>query len=387
MGNDGRVQPGTDVQRQASDEVKERPMSRMKASAAKASALAPSPANRPKNTPKLTLVKAGLPLKAGSTRPAGTSKAAGSTKPAPAKSAEMRLVQGRIPVVRPSAKDLADKAPAKPRKKVPADKATTRVEFDALTTTEIWTEYAKNPRTEIRNYFWEKYLPLVRYISERTYTRLPDEVDINDLISAGQFGLMDAIDAFDLAKGVKFETYSAQRIKGAILDELRAMDWVPRLVRSRTSKVAIIRDQFEMRNGRSPTDTEVSEALGASGEELDKILKDSGAVSTVSLNRTRFSGDGNKDVTEIDILKDSSQKNPLQETQRRDIKDMMTKGLSRAERLIVVLYYYEEMTMKEIGQTLDLSESRVSQMHSSILQRLKAQMQHRPEDLEPEIER
>ncbi|MBY0307569.1 MAG: FliA/WhiG family RNA polymerase sigma factor [Phycisphaerales bacterium] len=263
----------------------------------------------------------------------------------------------------------------------------TRAEFDAIPTAELWAEYARSPRVEIRNYFWEKYFPLVRYISERTYTRLPDEVDINDLISAGQFGLMDAIDAFDLAKGVKFETYSAQRIKGAILDELRAMDWVPRLVRSRTSKVAHIKDQFEMRNGRAPTDAEVSELLGTSGEELEKILKDSGAVSTVSLNRTRFSGDGSKDVQEIDVLKDASQKNPLQETQRRDIKDMMTKGLSRAERLIVVLYYYEEMTMKEIGQTLDLSESRVSQMHSSILQRLKAQMQHRPEDLEPEIER
>lgn len=362
-------------------------MSRMKASAAKASALAPA-RTKSATTPKLTLVKGSVPTRPAS-KAGGASVTKVTTKSIPAKPPEMRLVQGRVPVKNP-AKEAAAKAAAalaaKPRKKVPADKAMTRAEFDALTTAEIWTEYAKNPRKEIRNYFWEKYLPLVRYISERTYTRLPDEVDVNDLISAGQFGLMDAIDAFDLAKGVKFETYSAQRIKGAILDELRAMDWVPRLVRSRTSKVAIIKDQFEMRNGRAPTDAEVSQALGASGEELEKILKDSGAVATVSLNRTRFSGDGNKDVTEIDILKDASQKNPLQETQRRDIKDMMTKGLSRAERLIVVLYYYEEMTMKEIGQTLDLSESRVSQMHSSILQRLKAQMQHRPEDLEPEPE-
>ena len=364
-------------------------MSRMKASAAKASALAPA-RTKSTQTPKLTLVKSAATAPSRSSAKPGTAITKVTAKSIPAKPPEMRLVQGRVPV-KNAAKEAAAKAAAaaaaaKPRKKVPADKAMTRAEFDALTTAEIWTEYAKNPRKEIRNYFWEKYLPLVRYISERTYTRLPDEVDVNDLISAGQFGLMDAIDAFDLAKGVKFETYSAQRIKGAILDELRAMDWVPRLVRSRTSKVAIIKDQFEMRNGRAPTDAEVSQALGTSGEELEKILKDSGAVSTVSLNRTRFSGDGNKDVTEIDILKDASQKNPLLETQRRDIKDMMTKGLSRAERLIVVLYYYEEMTMKEIGQTLDLSESRVSQMHSSILQRLKAQMQHRPEDLEPEPE-
>ncbi|MDP1662221.1 MAG: FliA/WhiG family RNA polymerase sigma factor [Phycisphaerales bacterium] len=357
-------------------------MSRMKASAAKASALTPA-SNRTKSAPKLALVKSER-VSERQTVKAGKAKAA-----EPAKAPEMRLVQGRIPVKTAAEKAAAAaaKLPVKPKKKVSAEKAMTQAEFDSIPTVEIWTEYAKAPRQEIRNYFWEKYLPLVRYISERTYTRLPDEVDINDLISAGQFGLMDAIDAFDLAKGVKFETYSAQRIKGAILDELRAMDWVPRLVRSRTSKVSIIKDQFEMRNGRAPTESEVSQALGASGEELEKIIKDSGAVATVSLNRTRFSSDGAKDVTEIDILKDTSQKNPLQETQRRDIKDMMTKGLSRAERLIVVLYYYEEMTMKEIGQTLDLSESRVSQMHSSILQRLKAQMQHRPEDLEPEIER
>ena len=270
------------------------------------------------------------------------------------------------------------------RKRLTAANACSKVEFDQLPVNEIWAEYAKTQRPDIRNYFWERYLPLVRYIAEKTYTRLPDEVDVGDLMSAGQFGLMDAIDAFDLAKGVKFETYSATRIKGAIIDELRAMDWVPRLVRHRTAKVSVIRDKFEMRNGRSPTDDEVSQALGATGEDLEKILKDSGAVMTVSLNRKAFNSDGNKEVTEIDVLKDHSQQNPLLETQRRDIKDMLTRGLSRAERLIVILYYYEEMTMKEIGSTLDLSESRVSQMHSLILARLKSQLQNRTDELEPD---
>lgn len=272
------------------------------------------------------------------------------------------------------------------KKKLNAATAMTKAEFDQIPLPELWAEYGKSSRTEIRNYFWEKYLPLVRYISEKTYTRLPDEVDINDLMSAGQFGLMDAIDGFDPARGVKFETFSATRIKGAIIDELRAMDWVPRLVRSRTAKVSTVRDKFEMKHGRAPTDQEVSEALGATGEELEKIIKDSGAVMTVSLNRKAFNSDGNKDVTEIDVLKDESQVNPFLQTQRRDVKDLLTKNLSRAERLIVILYYYEEMTMKEIGTTLDLSESRVSQMHSSILARLKAQMQNRTEDLEPEQE-
>jgi RNA polymerase sigma factor for flagellar operon FliA len=270
------------------------------------------------------------------------------------------------------------------RKKITAATAKTREEFDSLPINDLWAEYAKNQRKDLRNYFMERYQQLVRYIAEKTYTRLPDEVDVNDLISAGQFGLMDAIDGFDLARGVKFETFSATRIKGAIIDELRAMDWVPRLVRSRTAKVSTIRDKFEMKHGRAPTDDEVSTALGATGEDLDKILKDSGAVMTVSLNRKAFNSDGNKDVTEIDVLKDITQINPLLQTQRRDVKDMLTKGLSRAERLIVILYYYEEMTMKEIGLTLDLSESRVSQMHSSILQRLKAQLQDRASELEPD---
>lgn len=238
-------------------------------------------------------------------------------------------------------------------------------------------------REEIRNYLLEKFLPLVRYNAERIHTRLPDEVDIEDLMSAGVFGLMDAIDAFDLDRKVKFETYCAPRIRGAILDELRSMDWVPRLVRHRTSKFEQARQQIEMSTGVSPTDDQVAMHLGLAGEEFDKVKRDSFAVNTRSLTQRCFSSDGSRDVREIDVIKDDSQHNPSSEVQRRDLKDLITKGLSRAERLIVILYYYEGMTMKEIGSTLDLSESRVSQMHSSILLRLKAQMHHRTKDLEP----
>ncbi|MCW5766099.1 MAG: FliA/WhiG family RNA polymerase sigma factor [Phycisphaeraceae bacterium] len=249
---------------------------------------------------------------------------------------------------------------------------------------EIWTQFSRTRSAVIRNHLWEKYLPLVRYIAEKTYARLPNEVDVGDLISAGSFGLRDAIEAFDLSKNVKFETYCATRIKGAILDELRSMDWVPRLVRSRSSKADHARREFEMRNGRPPTPDELANVLGVEGEEFEKIDRDSSAVGTVSLTRKCFQSDGNKEVLEIDVIKDGSQADPYQQSQRRDLKDLITKGLSRAERLIVVLYYYEEMTMKEIGATLALSESRVSQMHSSILARLKAQMQHREGELEPE---
>lgn len=255
--------------------------------------------------------------------------------------------------------------------------------FDKMSSREIWKEYRKHRSQDLRNYLMEKYLHLVRYNAERIYARLPDEVDLQDLISAGLFGLMDAIDAFDLERGVKFETYCAPRIRGAVLDELRSMDWVPRLVRHRTSKVEGARQKFEMEHGRSPTDDELSRKLHIQGEEFSKLKRDSQAVGTFSLTRKCFQSDGSKDVREIDVIKDESQRNPFADVQRKDVRDLITKGLSRAERLIVILYYYEEMTMKEIGATLDLSESRVSQMHSSILARLKAQMQSRSRELEP----
>lgn len=245
---------------------------------------------------------------------------------------------------------------------------------------DVWREYQHTGSKALRNQLIEHYYDIVRYTAERMHMRLPGEVDVEDLMSAGLFGLMDAIDAFDLERGVKFETYCAQRIRGAIFDELRAMDWVPRLVRSRTAKVDRARKSLEMELGRKPTDAEVSERLQVGKSEFEKLSKDSKPVGVVSLNRKWFETDSSKDVREIDVIHDKKQENPLSELQKQDLKLLITKGLSRAERLIVVLYYYEEMTMKEIGTTLDLSESRVSQMHSSILARLKAQMQHRTKE-------
>ncbi len=245
---------------------------------------------------------------------------------------------------------------------------------------DVWQAYKTTASEDLRNFLIEHYLHLVRSTAERMHMRLPGEVDVEDLMSAGLFGLMDAIDAFDLERGVKFETYCTQRIRGAIFDELRAMDWVPRLVRSRTAKVERARKALEMELGRRPTDKEVCERLKVSRTEFKKISKDSKPVNIVSLNRKWFETDSSKDIREIDVIQDSRQEDPLVELHKRDLKLLITKGLSRAERLIVILYYYEEMTMKEIGITLDLSESRVSQMHSSILARLQAQMQYRTKE-------
>ena len=244
----------------------------------------------------------------------------------------------------------------------------------------VWEQYKQSGDESLRNALVENFLPLVRYNAERIGAKLPDEIDNDDLVSAGIFGLLDAIDSFDLERGVKFETYCAPRIRGAILDELRNMDWVPRLVRSRASKLDRATRELESTLGRSPTKPELAYQMKLPPGEFEKLMRDATAVTQVSLSRKYTETDSSKEVCEIDVLEDKRGKNPVSEIQKRDLKEMVTRGLTRAERLILILYYYEEMTMKEIGGTLDLSESRVSQMHSAILKRLKEQLERRSKE-------
>ena len=245
----------------------------------------------------------------------------------------------------------------------------------------LWDDFKRDmSNQELPNRLIELYLPLVKYNGERIWARLPEGVELDDLISAGVFGLMDAIDAFDLSRGVKFETYCVPRIRGAMLDELRTMDWVPRLVRSKASKLNEALRTLEARLGRSPTEVELAGQLEITVPELEKMMLDANAVNLISLNKKWYETDSYKDVREIDILEDKKGEDPTKRIQKNDLMRLVTKGLNRNERLIIILYYYEELTMKEIGATLDLSESRVSQMHSSIVQRLQSQLgRRRPE--------
>jgi RNA polymerase sigma factor for flagellar operon FliA len=243
-----------------------------------------------------------------------------------------------------------------------------------------WKGFFQTRDEHHRNLLMEHYLPIVKYTADRIYAKLPDKVELDDLISAGIFGLMDAIDAFDPERGVKFETYCTPRIRGAILDELRSMDWVPRLVRARAHQLENALQTLEAYLGRLPTEKEIADELSLGMNEFRRLQRDANAVGLVSLSNKFAESESDKDVREIDIIEDQKSENPLVEAQKRDLKGLLIKGLTRAERLIVVLYYYEEMTMKEIGATLDLSESRVSQMHSSIIARLKAQMNTRKKE-------
>jgi len=271
----------------------------------------------------------------------------------------------------PMATVIAETAPA----------ATTAAEIAAQEILAVWNAFkADMNNQDLRNRLVERYLPLVKYNGERIWSRLPEGVELDDLISAGIFGLMDAIDAFDLSRGVKFETYCVPRIRGAMLDELRTMDWVPRLVRSKASKLNEAFKSLEVRLGRAPTEAELAERMELSVPEVEKLILDASAVNLISLNKKWYETDSYKDVREIDILEDKKGEDPTRRIQKNDLMRLVTKGLNRNERLIIILYYYEELTMKEIGATLDLSESRVSQMHSSIMQRLQQQLgRRRPE--------
>jgi len=254
------------------------------------------------------------------------------------------------------------------------------VELSEEDLADAWEEYRRTASDQVRNILIEHYLPIVKINSERLAAKLPDEVELDDLISAGIDGLRDAIEMFDVDRGVKFETYCATRIRGSILDALRNKDWVPRLVRARANQLGQKRRQLEARLGRKPADHELAQFMGLSEDEYEKLVRDAHAVGVVSLNRNFQDNDSSREVRETDIVADPKAPPPPGPVHHEDVKRLVTKGLSKNERLILILYYWEEMTMKEIGATLDLSESRVSQMHSAILERLRQNLEERRDD-------
>ena len=242
----------------------------------------------------------------------------------------------------------------------------------------IWRRYFKHHDTKSRNELIRTYLPLVKYTAERMATKLPKEVEIGDLISFGTIGLFHAIKGFDPGRGVKFETYCGPRIRGSILDELRALDWVPRLIRSRSNQLEAVRKLLQASLGRTPSDKEVAEQLGISVTDYAQLLRETMNAHMVAVRpRADDSDDGARGMREMEALADDRERPPARKTQEEDLRLLVTKGLSQKERMIVILYYYEEFTMKEIGKVLDLSESRVSQMHASILLRLRALLAER----------
>jgi RNA polymerase sigma factor for flagellar operon FliA len=255
------------------------------------------------------------------------------------------------------------------RKKI---EETKKVEVDI---NEVWREFKRTGEERLRNILIERYLPLVRYIAERLLAKLPQNIDIDDLTSAGIFGLMDAVKGFDLTRGVKFETYCTTRIRGAILDELRSLDWVPRIVRNKANRIDSAWKDLEIELGRTPTDMEMAQRLEMTLNEYEEMIREASAITIVSLtDKSKEDQGGAKSLRKIDLLEDKKVVDPEDDLKRKEITEFITKGLSRKERLIILLYYFEDLTMREIGATLNLSESRVCQLHSRIIFRLKNQL-------------
>jgi len=235
----------------------------------------------------------------------------------------------------------------------------------------LWERYARTRSDKDRNRLMEHYLPLVRRIAQHIHSKLPREVELDDLVSAGVFGLMYAITAFNPGRKVKFETYCGNRIRGAILDELRSWDWVPRLARRRHHQLRETKRNLEMELGRAPSDEELADRLHVSPRELRKIMGEGDLVRVLPLGSPPGDGPGESPLEQC--FAQATGPEEFTASAREDARRLI-RELSRAERLIVLLYYAEQMTMKEIGRTLDLSESRVSQMHSAIIARLRARL-------------
>ena len=227
----------------------------------------------------------------------------------------------------------------------------------------------KTPRLEaLRNELIERYYPLVRYIAERLLQTLPKSIELDDLISAGQFGLMDAIRGFDPSRGIKFKTYCSTRIRGSILDQLRSQDWVPRLVRLRASKIERAYQRLTGEFGREPTHAELARELEMDHGELTNELQHANARAIFSLSE-QWDDDGS--VEKVEIIEDHDAIDPVLELHRQDLMKYITRSLTHKERFIIEQYYQFGHTMREIGEMLALTESRVCQIHSNVMGRLK----------------
>jgi len=245
---------------------------------------------------------------------------------------------------------------------------------DQRSTDELWRTYKSTGDENLRNLLVEKYYAMVRHIAERVLQTLPKSIDLEELCSAGVTGLMDAIDGFDLSRGIKFKTYCTTRIRGSILDHLRSQDFVPRLVRLKAHRVERAIHELEARLGRRPTDFELAQHLHIPLQRLDVELSDASPRAMVSLSDRWDDNDEDRPAEKSELLEDKKGIDPLLAIHRRDLMDVITRTLSRKERLIFVMYYQEGLTMREIGEILHLTESRVCQIHSNVILRLRAQL-------------
>ncbi len=242
---------------------------------------------------------------------------------------------------------------------------------------ELWQEFKKTKSPALRDKFIRQYMPLVKYVAGKVSTGLPDSVEFDDLVGFGQFGLLDAINKFDPDKNVKFKTYAVTRIRGAIFDELRELDWVPRSVRQKSREIEETIVDLEARLGRTASDAEIAEAMGMTESEYQTTVMKVSGTSVLSLNDVWYSGDDSDHMSIGDSIEAPNSLNPDVIVEREEIRKVIIQAINELpqnEKMVIVLYYHEDLTFKEIGQVLNVSESRISQLHSKANLRLRAKL-------------
>lgn len=242
-------------------------------------------------------------------------------------------------------------------------------------TVALWRKYTKTKDPKLRETIIEKYLYLVKYVAGRTAISLPSNVELGDLISYGILGLFDAIEKYDVEQGNKFETYAVSRIRGSIMDELRKLDWAPRLLRKKARDVEKKCKELEEQFGRVATDDELAEALHVSVEDLNSMYSELSSTTFLSLDEVWENEDGNKKVSRMQSIEDTLSCNQVDLLQKKESKELIAKAikeLPEKEAMVMVLYYFENLTLREIGQVLNVTESRVCQIHTKVIIRLRA---------------
>jgi RNA polymerase sigma factor for flagellar operon FliA len=242
----------------------------------------------------------------------------------------------------------------------------------------LWREFKDTGDTSLRERLILHYSPLVKYVAGRVGVGLPPNIEQADLVSYGIFGLIDAIEKFDLERAIKFETYAISRIRGAIIDELRSIDWIPRSVRYKAREVEKAYAALEAKLRRTPTEQEVAEELGISTTDLRQIFSQVSFVNVLALDELLNTGGEKGDkLSLVDTLEDSKAEDPVQAFEAEEMKYLLAGAINtlpEREKIVVTLYYYEGLTLAEIGQVLGVTESRICQMHTKAVLQLRAKL-------------
>lgn len=250
-------------------------------------------------------------------------------------------------------------------------------EMDEKEEEKLWREFKKTKSSAIRDKFIRQYMPLVKYVAGKVSTGMPDNVEYDDLVGFGNFGLLDAINKFDPDKNVKFKTYAVTRIRGAIFDELRELDWVPRSVRQKSREIEDAIVTLEAKLGRTASDSEIAESMGMTENEYQSAIMKCSGTSVLSLNDVWYSGDDSDHMSIGDSIEAPTSLNPDVIVEREEVRRVIIQAINelpKNEKMVIVLYYHEDLTFREIGQVLNVSESRISQLHTKANLRLRAKL-------------